>query len=87
MLEACARCTPRVPLATSSVVQPMQSEPFDQEAFLRDARSAAVESGDLDAHLNRGRLQKVRTRGLSAGHAGGSSVAPHTPAHMRAVLC
>eukprot|EP01044_Picomonas_judraskeda_P016806 COSAG03_NODE_3047_length_2268_cov_2.329645_3_plen_62_part_00 len=60
-----------MPLATSSVVQPMQSEPFDQEAFLRDARSAAVESGDLDAHLNRGRLQKVRTRGLSAGHAGG----------------
>jgi hypothetical protein len=38
----------------------MPSAAFDQEAFLRDARAAAVESGELDAKASSGRLQKVR---------------------------
>ena len=41
------------------------AKPFDQEAFLRDARNAAVESGDLNTQFNHGRLQKVRILLLS----------------------
>ena len=33
---------------------------FDQEQFLGDARYAAVQAGDLDAHQNSRKLQKLR---------------------------
>ena len=60
MIVSLALHGPHVAVYSSS--RAMQPAPFDQAAFLRDARSAAVESGELDAQVNRARLQKVRIR-------------------------
>lgn len=51
---------------------------FDQEAFLRDARAAAVAKGDLDERQSTGRLHKLRGGGgsLKFEPAAGSAKPP-----------
>ena len=68
-------------LTLSPVMQ--STAPFDQEAFLRDARSAAVESGDLDVQHNHVRLQKVRlTIDLSLSLSSFAATASWQRAHV-----
>ena len=39
---------------------------FDQEAFLRQARAAAVGAGDLDEQQSTGKLNRLRRGGVSS---------------------